>query len=94
MDNVFPTNIGRPAGGVTLLGEPVSLDMEFCSNIVRGRVDKTLQLMNNIQELQDPQSELLLLRSCAGVSRLYFALRTTCPEALQVAGSRFDDHLM
>ncbi|XP_026397756.1 uncharacterized protein LOC113293280 [Papaver somniferum] len=68
--------------------------MEFCSNIVRGRVDKTLHLMNNIQELQDPQSELLLLRSCAGVSRLYFALRTTFPEALQVAGSRFDDHLM
>ncbi|XP_026428293.1 uncharacterized protein LOC113324185 [Papaver somniferum] len=94
LDNVFPTNIGRPAGGVTLLGGPISLDMEFCSNIVRGRVDKTLQLMNNIHELQDPQSELLLLRSCAGVSRLYFSLRTTCPEALQVAGSRFDDHLM
>ncbi|XP_026426417.1 uncharacterized protein LOC113322530 isoform X1 [Papaver somniferum] len=94
VDNVFPTNIGKPVGGVKLLGGQVSLDMDFCSGIVLNRVDKTIQFVNKIQELHDPQCELLLLRSCTEVSRLYFALRTTCLEALQIAGSRFDEHLM
>ncbi|XP_026383936.1 uncharacterized protein LOC113279455 [Papaver somniferum] len=93
-DNAFPANIGKPKDGVKLLGGPVSLDTNFCSNIVMHRVDKTIRLMDKIQELHDPQCELLLLRSCTGVSRLYFSLRTTCPKALQTVADRFDDYLM
>ncbi|XP_026391877.1 uncharacterized protein LOC113287356 isoform X2 [Papaver somniferum] len=92
--DVFPPNIGKPVDGVKLLGGPVSLSMEFCSNMVLSRVDKAVQLMGNIQELEDPQSELLLLRNCTGVARMYFTLRTTSPKAIQSAAVMFDKHLM
>ncbi|XP_026411629.1 uncharacterized protein LOC113306930 [Papaver somniferum] len=46
--------------------------------------------MNTIKKLQDPQSELLLLRNCTGVSKLYFTLRKTFPSALQPATIQFD----
>ncbi|XP_026445253.1 uncharacterized protein LOC113345800 [Papaver somniferum] len=58
------------------------------------RVDKTIHLMECIKNLQDPQSELLLLRNCAGVSKLYFAMRTTKPQFLQAAQVRFDQFLL
>lgn len=90
---VFPDDIGRPTVGVKLLGGPVSLDTQFCSDMVMARVHKTLQLMSSIRKLKDPQSELLLLRNCTGVSRLYFTMRTTSPLALQQAQARYDHHL-
>lgn len=76
---VFPANIGRPASGVKLLGGTVILDTQFCSDMVMNRVDKTIRLMDNVKKLKDPQSDLLLLCCCTGVSRLYFTLRTTNP---------------
>ncbi|XP_026396172.1 uncharacterized protein LOC113290799 [Papaver somniferum] len=90
---VFPDNIGRPSTGVKLLGGPVSLDLQFCKEMVMQRVTKTINLMSVVKKLKDPQSELLLLRSCTGVSRLYFTMRTTNPLALQQAMTHFDDHL-
>lgn len=50
--------------------------------------------MNKVRQLQNPQSELFLLRNYCGVSKLYFTLRSTCPTALQYATSLFDDNLM
>lgn len=93
-EGVFPADIGRSPRAVKLLGRPVSLDAQFCSDIVLSRVDKTVQLMEKVQQLQDPQSELLLLRNCTGDLRLYFSLRTTSPNALQEAISRYDNYLL
>lgn len=91
---VFPSEVGRPSGGVKLLGGPVSLDAQFCSDTIHSRVDKTIHLMDCIKKLRDPQSELLLLRNCAGVSKLYFTMRTTRPQVLKAAQQRFDLHLL
>ncbi|XP_026458438.1 uncharacterized protein LOC113358943 [Papaver somniferum] len=55
IESAFPHNIGKHANGVKLLGGPVSLNSEFCSNMVLKRVGTTIQLMSKIQELQDPQ---------------------------------------
>ncbi|XP_026442067.1 uncharacterized protein LOC113341381 [Papaver somniferum] len=93
-DGVFPADIGRPSNGVKLLGGPMSLDLNFISDMMLSRVNKTVQLMSSIKKLKDPQSEMLLLRNCTGVSRLYFAMRTTNPAALQSATALFDDHLL
>ena len=49
--------------------------------------------MSTVRKINDPQCELLLLRSCIGVSRLYFALRTCPPFALGEALRLFDDAL-
>ncbi|XP_026436600.1 uncharacterized protein LOC113334597 [Papaver somniferum] len=89
MDGVFPRGIGRPSDGVKLLGRPVSLSTQFCSDMVLARVE----LMECIKRLQDPQCELLLVRNCAGVSKLYFTMRTTNPQALRAAKSRLDQYL-
>lgn len=92
-EGVFPRDIGRPTFGVKLLVGPVSQDLSFISDMMLSRVHKTIQLMSAIKKLKDPQSEMLLLRNCTGVSRLYFAMRTTNPAALQQATELFDDHL-
>ncbi|XP_026410278.1 uncharacterized protein LOC113305455 [Papaver somniferum] len=94
MDDVFPSNIGRPAFGVKLLAGPVSLDQQYCSNMVVSRVEKTVHLMTKVQQLHDTQCELLLLRNCIGVSKLNFTLRTTNPMAIQSATSLYDQHLL
>ncbi|XP_026410732.1 uncharacterized protein LOC113305956 [Papaver somniferum] len=92
-DGVFPSDIGRPSNGVKLIGGPVGLDLNFISGMLLTRVSKTVQLMSVIKKLKDPHSEMLLFRNCTGVSRLYFAMRTTNPAALQPATDLFDDHL-
>lgn len=53
-----------------LLGRPVSLDTQYCNEMVTYRVNKTIKLMQAVGKLKDPQSELLLLRNCTDVSRL------------------------
>lgn len=92
-DGVFPSNIGRANGGVKMLGGPVSIDSEYCCKLVLARVDKTVHLMNCVRKLKDPQCELLLLRSCTSVSKLYFTLRTTNPRVLGPAIIHYDHHL-
>ncbi|XP_026412030.1 uncharacterized protein LOC113307792 [Papaver somniferum] len=92
-NQLFPPDIGRPVEDVRLLGGPVSLSTEYCSSTILDRVDKTSHLMDCIKKLNDPQSKLLLLRNCAGVSKLYFTMRTTRPQVLDSAQQRFHHHL-
>ena len=46
------------------------MDFEFSSALAMKRVDKTIELMVAIAKLKDPQCELMLLRACAGISKL------------------------
>ncbi|GJT47130.1 putative reverse transcriptase domain-containing protein, partial [Tanacetum coccineum] len=63
--NVDKTKIGSPEYGVKLLGRPVSVDFDYNSELMMKRVAKTIELMNDVAKINDPQCELLLLRSCA-----------------------------
>ncbi|GJZ21849.1 putative reverse transcriptase domain-containing protein [Tanacetum coccineum] len=78
LEGIFPPNISRPLHGVKLLGGPVSLDVDFGSALVMKRVSKTIGLLDAVAKINDPQCELLLIRACAGVSKIYFAMHT-CP---------------
>ncbi|GKF52551.1 hypothetical protein Tco_0159461, partial [Tanacetum coccineum] len=49
--------------------------------------------MSLLPSLRDPQSELLLLRSCMGVAKLLFGLRTCQPMYIGEAVSIFDNGL-
>ncbi|KAL5700962.1 peptidylprolyl isomerase [Ranunculus cassubicifolius] len=93
LEGLFPANIARPERGVKLLGGPVSTDLSFNSDISMMRVDKTIAQMDAVSKLHDPQSELLLLRNCTGVSKLYFAMRTCSPRAFEIAQTKFDEAL-
>ncbi|KAK9740536.1 hypothetical protein RND81_03G042700 [Saponaria officinalis] len=90
---VFPAHIARPVSGVTVLGGPVSSCPIFSSELVATRVAKTLELMDLVAALEDPQSELLLIRACSGISRLYFTLRTCPSSAVVSAQPAFDSAL-
>ncbi|GJT48790.1 putative reverse transcriptase domain-containing protein [Tanacetum coccineum] len=87
---VFPHNISRPLHGVKLLGGVVSVDFGFSSELVMKRVAKTIVLMDAVAKINDPQCELLLLRACTGIYKLYFAMRTCPPRVFESAQRSFD----
>ncbi|GKD82399.1 hypothetical protein Tco_1349238, partial [Tanacetum coccineum] len=87
---VFPPNIARPLHGLKLRGGPASVVFDFCSELVMKRVTKTIELMDAVAMINDPQCELLLLCSCTGISRLYFTMRTCPPRVFKSAQHFFD----
>ncbi|GKE81464.1 hypothetical protein Tco_1551464 [Tanacetum coccineum] len=54
------------------------------------RVAKTIELMDAVAKINDHQCEFLLLRSCTGISKLYFSMRTCSPIIFESAQSSFD----
>ncbi|GJT84806.1 hypothetical protein Tco_1066523 [Tanacetum coccineum] len=90
LEGIFPPNISRPLHGVKLLGGPVCVDVDFGSALVMKRVSKTIGLLDAVAKINDPQCELLLIRACAGVSKLYFAMRTCPPRVFEAAQLSFD----
>ncbi|GJV25984.1 hypothetical protein Tco_1378679 [Tanacetum coccineum] len=90
LEGIFPPNIFRPLHGVKLLGGPVCVDVDFGSAFVIKRVSKAIRLLDAVAKINDPQCELLLIRACAGVSKLYFAMRTCPPRVFEAAQLSFD----
>nr|GEX88243.1 hypothetical protein [Tanacetum cinerariifolium] len=71
--------IKRSSSGVKLLGGAISRDAYFISGLSMRRATNVVDLMSLLPQLHDPQSELLLLRSCMGIAKLFFGLRTCQP---------------
>ncbi|GJW06041.1 uncharacterized mitochondrial protein-like protein [Tanacetum coccineum] len=90
LTGVFPSNIAQPSHGVKLLDGPASVDFDFCSQLVMKRMDKTIELMDAVAKINDPQCELLILRSCTGISMLYFSIHTCSPRVFESAQRSFD----
>nr|GEW12522.1 reverse transcriptase domain-containing protein [Tanacetum cinerariifolium] len=91
---LFPIDIRRPSSGVKLLGGAVSRDADFISVLDIRRVANAVDLMGLLPQLHDPQSELLLLRSCMGIAKLFFGLRTCQPVHMENAALFFDKDLL
>ncbi|GJZ10286.1 hypothetical protein Tco_0545045, partial [Tanacetum coccineum] len=90
LEGIFPPNISRPLHRVKLLGRPVSVDVDFGTALFMKRVSSTIGLLDAVTKINDPQCELLLIRACAGVSKLYFAMRTCSPRVFESAQLYFD----
>nr|GEU59410.1 hypothetical protein [Tanacetum cinerariifolium] len=90
LKGIFPPNISRPVHGVKLLGGPASVDFCMCCELMKKRVSKTIELMDKVAKINDPQCELLLLCACIGISKLYFATRTCPPRFFEFAQRSFD----
>ncbi|GJT74108.1 hypothetical protein Tco_1040833 [Tanacetum coccineum] len=93
LDGVFPPNISRPLHGVKLLGRPASTDFDFSSGLVTKRVAKSIDLIDVVAKINDPKCKLMLLRACAGISKLYFAMRTCLPRVFERAHRSLDASL-
>ena len=66
----FPPEMCRLSisdGGVDLLGSPILGSEEFTEAYVLNKVDKVLAMQDHLDDLEDPQVELHLLRSCLGL---------------------------
>nr|GEX68887.1 hypothetical protein [Tanacetum cinerariifolium] len=83
---IFPD----PCMVVKLLSGAVSVDFDFSSELAMKRVSKTIELMDAVAKINDPQCELLLIRACTGISKLYFAMRTCPPRVFVFAQRSFD----
>ncbi|GJW38137.1 hypothetical protein Tco_0063982 [Tanacetum coccineum] len=92
-EGLFPVDIRRPSSGVKLLGGAVSRDAYFISRLAMRRAANAVDLMGLLPQLHDPQSELLLLRSCMGIAKLFFGLRTCQPVHMKEAALFFDKGL-
>nr|GEV33120.1 hypothetical protein [Tanacetum cinerariifolium] len=90
LEGVFPPNIYRPLHGVKLFGGLVSVDPDFSNALVMKRVSKTIGLLDVVAKINDPQCELLLIRTCARISKRYFAMRTCPPRVFESAQLSFD----
>ncbi|XP_022042194.1 uncharacterized protein LOC110944857 [Helianthus annuus] len=91
---LFPKDIGRPLVGVKLLGGgAVSRDASFIGGLAKKRAAKAVDLMRLLPKLGNPQSELLFLRSCMGIAKLFFGLRTCQPVHMEDAALFFDKGL-
>nr|GFA27754.1 hypothetical protein [Tanacetum cinerariifolium] len=65
-------------------------DFDFSSEFVLKRVSKSIKLIDVVSKLNDPQCELLLLRDCTGIYKLYFAMRTCSPYVFERAQHSFN----
>ncbi|GKD32054.1 hypothetical protein Tco_1242832 [Tanacetum coccineum] len=84
----------KPLHGVKLLGKSATVEFDFSIKLVMKRVAKTIELMDAVDEINDPQCELLLLRAYAGISKLYFSMCACSPRVFEWAQYSFDVALM
>ncbi|GJY45228.1 putative reverse transcriptase domain-containing protein [Tanacetum coccineum] len=92
-EGLFPVDIRRPPSSVKLLGGAVSRDTYFISGLAMRRAANAVDLMGLLPQLHDPQSELILLRSCMGIAKLFFGLRTCQPVHMEEAALFFEKGL-
>jgi hypothetical protein len=76
-----------------LLRGAVSRDIVFIEDLTMKRVVRAVELMHLLPQLKDPQSGLLLLRSCMGIAKLFFGLRTCQPIHMEEVTVLFDKEL-
>ena len=89
----FPAAILRSAdSGVKFLGAGAGSN-EFVNTIAQKKVDKIGKILEATKGLEDPQMELLLLRSCIGLPKFAFLLRMCPPEHISEAIASLDGQI-
>ncbi|GJX16333.1 hypothetical protein Tco_0217165 [Tanacetum coccineum] len=79
----------------TIVGDTLVIGLSYWVGLLLGgpvikRVSKTIRLLDAVAKINDPQCELLLIRACTGVSKLYFTMRTCPPRVFESAQLSFD----
>ena len=89
----FPPKVTRLTEGVSLLGSPIWGSTEYMSACVTKLVCKVEAVQDKIADLDDPQIELHLLCSCAGICKINHVLHTVPFETMQAPLLQFDASL-
>ena len=72
------------------MGSPILGSEGFTEAYVLNKVDQVLAMQDHLDDLEDPQVELHLLRSCLGLCKVMFLLPTLPPGSAPEAFKRFD----
>ena len=86
----FPLDVIRLKEGVCLLGSPLWGSEEFFQQNVNKTVDDALDIQLKTLEMEDPQVELHLLRSCLGICKINHLLRTVPKDVIYDQLLKFD----
>ena len=73
-----------------MLCSPVHGSDIFFQNTVTKQIDKVLDIQSHLNDIDNPQVELHLLRSCLSVCKVHHLLRTVTPGLADSEFSRFD----
>ena len=76
--------------GIIVLGSPVG-SIAFEENILAARIEKNNTILDKLHNIEDPQIEYGLLRSCFSMPKLSFALRATNFKHHPLLLEKFDD---
>jgi hypothetical protein len=88
---LFPPSVKRlPPDGFSLLGAPVGRP-DLCAHFLSQKIGAIREGLDKLKVIGDPQVELALLRSCLGLPKFAFALRTSPPDAARPSARAFDD---
>jgi hypothetical protein len=72
-----------------LHGGAISRDKCFIDGVAMKRIVKAVELIHLLPHLRDLQSELILLRSCMGIAKLFFGLRMCQPNSHGTGRGRY-----
>jgi len=75
-----------------LLRGVVSRYRFFIEGLAMKRASTSIELIH-LPQLHDPQSELILFRSCIGVTKIFFVLKTCQPIHMEVTTMLLDQEL-
>ncbi|XP_062512057.1 uncharacterized protein LOC134187899 [Corticium candelabrum] len=92
----FPSDVERVVdtkGGADFLGSPLWGSEVFFNTSLSTRIDKIWESQQRLQDIEDPQVELLLLRSCLSLCKLNHILRTVPPDKVLGQLQSFDINL-
>jgi hypothetical protein len=78
---------------VKMLGAPLSASAAYVSDFVEAKAVEVGRIIGSRATLNDPQSELLLLRGCLGVCKVTHIAGCTPPELAREGLGVFDGHL-
>ena len=93
--NPDPLNRGIPRVrglGITLLGAPIG-HQGFIAEALQEKVEKVASITSLLPDLQDPHIEFCLLRSCLGLPKMMFLLRTVDTSGHQDLLAEYDRHV-
>ena len=85
--------VNSNSSGLELLGSPIVGSDDFFQDFFKTKIDKILLTQSRLCDLDDPQVELQLLRSCLGMCKLNHLLRTTPFGEADCQLQRFDTGL-
>ena len=87
--NILPEEIPVAKVGLCLLGSPIG-PASYCESPTSQRVAKIQTAVKRLQDLDDAQVELTLLKSCLALPKFNYTLRICPPAFIHHATASFD----